>query len=296
MGYGSLGSGHGDDRGFGLGLRAIADLLQDCRSLMVARPCPLCQRPAPQHFCYDCQRQLAACQLAQPDGEWLPNSTASAPMLSPGSALASSPRLPPEPSPALSSESLACFAWGRYGEPVRRAIAALKYQGQPHLARPLGHGVGAAWQRCRPVGVGRGNPVPLVVPIPLHPRKLQQRGFNQAALLAQYFCQMTRLPYGGEALRRVKATAALFGLDAQGRSAQMVDAFAPDARLLRRWPQSRRSRPPILLFDDIYTTGTTARSAAQCLQAQGFQVLGIVVLARAGRSAPPDPVPESPSR
>lgn len=142
----------------------------------------------------------------------------------------------------------------------------MKYENQPQLARVLGSELGKAWQdsplsRKHPLGV---------VPIPLHGTKLKQRGYNQAQLLAESFCEVTGMPLSASGLKRVRQTEAQFGLSATERSANLADAFEVG---------KIKGRGGVLLLDDIYTTGATVRSAARVLQQQGISVVGILAIA-----------------
>lgn len=168
-------------------------------------------------------------------------------------------------------DSLPIFAWGVYGGALKQAIAALKYQNQPQLADPLGVWMGNAWNRAHPLLTPA-----IVVPIPMHISKQRERGFNQATLLARAFCQTTRLPLKVDGLERRRATEAQFKLSTGERQQNLKDAFCLGRGLLNQ----RRSQA-ILLLDDIYTTGATAQAAAAILRTHGFQVQGIVVLAKA---------------
>ena len=163
------------------------------------------------------------------------------------------------------------FAWGCYRGGLRRAIAAFKYENQPQLARPLAGWLADAWRlRAQP-------PAGTIVPIPLHASKYQERGFNQADLLAQHFCDRTQLPLQLHGLERHRATEAQFKLNSdRDREQNLTAAFRLGPGLKQR-PVTR-----VLLLDDIYTTGATVRSAAQTLRRHGISVAGVVVLARAG--------------
>jgi ComF family protein len=127
-------------------------------------------------------------------------------------------------------------------------------------------------------GTGNGHPFSkhfTVVPIPMHPAKQRQRGFNQAELLARYFCDRTRFSLEVNGLQRVRQTEAQFNLSVQQRQQNLDNAFSLGQKFLKRPPSA-----PVLLLDDIYTTGATALSAAQTLQQHGIQVQGIIVLAK----------------
>lgn len=202
-------------------------------------PCSLCQRLSGSIFCADCQRQLQACQLPLAQQIWQSQ--------------------PPS------------LAWGQYRDSLKRAIAALKYQHHPEVAQPLGQWLAQAWLQS----AAKPQTTRLtVVPIPIHPSKQKQRGYNQAELLARSFCQWTGLPLRPQGLQRTRATTAQFGLSAADRATNLVEAFRVGREL-------RTTTHPILLLDDIYTTGATVRSAIQTLQQAGLQVSGVVVVAKA---------------
>lgn len=171
---------------------------------------------------------------------------------------------------------LPVFAWGTYGGVLKRTLAALKYDHQPQLAQPLGDWLAQAWLRST---LATRKPL-IVVPIPMHRDKQKQRGFNQAERMARAFCQRTQLPLQPQALVRCRATEAQFGLSAADRIDNLSDAFALEPTF----------RPPVgsavLLLDDIYTTGATARSAAQVFRQHRISVYGIVAVAKTGSSDP----------
>lgn len=206
-------------------------------NLFSERNCPLCARPASQNFCIDCIRQVQGCQISQP---W-----------------------------SQSQQGSPVFAWGQYGGALKRAIAALKYESHPYLAQTLGQWMGQSWlQHDFPSNL-------LVVPIPMHREKLQQRGFNQAELLAEGFCQITRFSLERQALLRIRSTEAQFGLSAEQRAKNLAGAMQVSP--LWKGPQGR----PILLLDDIYTTGATVNAATQALQQRSLKVYGVIALAKA---------------
>lgn len=118
----------------------------------------------------------------------------------------------------------------------------------------------------------------VVVPIPIHPHKRQQRGFNQADLLAQHFSDHAGLPIALHGLARSRETIAQFNLSFQEREQNLVDAFCLGKSFLKQRPTV-----PVLLLDDIYTTGATARSVTQTLRQHGISVYGIAVVARSLR-------------
>ena len=217
----------------------IQKLKNGLLTLFLKSNCPLCDRPADVELCEYCQRQLLRCQLKNPSNFW--------------------------------QGELPVFVWGNYGGSLKRAIATLKYENKPQLARPLGHWLGQAWLKSSAATPAKKL---TVVPIPLHPTKLQQRGYNQAELIAQSFCEFADYKHQGLGLERVLATDAQFGLSVQQREQNVTNAFVIGKTFRRHLPAS-----PVLLVDDIYTTGATVRSAAQTLQKQGIRVYGVIAIA-----------------
>jgi ComF family protein len=212
--------------------------LKGLLNLFLQSHCPLCQRSTPGELCEYCQRHLRKCQLQDPN--------------------------------IRSQESLQVFIWGVYGGSLKRAIAALKYENQPQIARPLGRWLGEAWLLNSP----KRQQKFIVVPIPLHRSKQKQRGYNQAALLAQSFCETTGLKFKLNGLERVKQTQAQFGLSPLEREQNLAAAFIVGQELRDRHPDL-----PVLLMDDIYTTGATVAAAVQTLSKARITVAGIVALA-----------------
>lgn len=220
-------------------LTSIERLKNGLLALFLKPNCPLCDRPADAEFCTSCQRQLQRCQLTAPGDFW--------------------------------KGELPVLAWGNYGGVLKRAIAALKYDNQPQLARPLGHWLAQAWLQS-PVATPAKKLT--VVPIPLHPLKLKKRGYNQAELITQNFCDFTGYKHQPLGLERIRETEAQFGLSAQAREQNLANAFRMGNSLYKH-----PSNSPVLLIDDIYTTGATVRAAAQILQRQGIKVYGVAAIA-----------------
>jgi ComF family protein len=159
--------------------------------------------------------------------------------------------------------ALATYAWGIHRGALRRAIYCLKYEGQRRIGSVLGEWLGSRWVESQSTSLGSPGAY-TVVPIPLHAERLRQRGYNQAALISQAFCQRTGLRHWPEALVRVRATAAQHELNPLQRQHNLAGAFA-----LKQVPAT-----PVLLVDDIYTTGSTVQAAQQVLAAAGIRVAG----------------------
>ena len=114
-----------------------------------------------------------------------------------------------------------------------------------------------------------------VIPIPLHQKRLQERGFNQAELIAKSFCQLTSYRLQAKGLERMRDTQAMFGLNSLEREKNLRNAFRLGKDLQKHRPNSS-----VLLIDDIYTTGTTVTEAANLLRSQKISVLGVGAIAK----------------
>ncbi len=156
---------------------------------------------------------------------------------------------------------------------VRAALHALKYGGDRRLAVPLGTAAAARWRRA---GVG-GD---LVVPVPVHPSRERERGFDQAVLLAAVVAGQLGLPMR-PVLERRRRTVAQFGLDRAGRGVNVAGAFGlrgasaddPGA------PSPIRDRW-VILVDDVTTTGATLAACATALMAEGALAVSGLTVAR----------------
>jgi ComF family protein len=168
-------------------------------------------------------------------------------------------------------ESLAfdrCFAPLLYEYPVTTLILALKYQGALSHARVLG------LLLARHVGDLRvAGDVDRVVPMPLHPARLVERGFNQSHEIARFTAGGLGLELLPHALRRTRRTAPQVGLERTARRANVRAAFAADPAQVC----GRR----IALLDDVVTTASTVDSAAQALRAAGAARVDVWCVARA---------------
>jgi predicted amidophosphoribosyltransferase len=173
------------------------------------------------------------------------------------------------------TDEIPVLVWGLYGGSLKQAIAAMKYENYPQLAAPLGRWLAQAWlnslKNRRPKS---SRSKYAVVPIPMHPEKVKQRGFNQAELIAKSFCETTGYPLRSHGLARIRPTQAQFGLSREQRQQNLARALALGKDFHRRPPQY-----PVLLVDDIYTTGATCREAVKALQKHQIPVAGILAIA-----------------
>jgi ComF family protein len=158
-----------------------------------------------------------------------------------------------------------------FGGAVRSALHQLKYSGERRLAHPLGEAVARRWQR-----VGQGATV--IAPVPVHAERERQRGYDQAALIAEVAARSLGLPWL-RALERARATVAQFELGREDRSANVRGAFqVRNARGSRVSP--RMVGQWVLLVDDVVTTGATLAACAVALEEAGAVAVSAIVVAR----------------
>jgi ComF family protein len=113
----------------------------------------------------------------------------------------------------------------------------------------------------------------LILPVPLHPGRLRQRGFNQSLLLARYFGRKHSIPLDFTALQRSRPTPPQTQLSGSQRQTNVRGAFQ-----VRR-PEGV-SEKRILLIDDVFTTGATVRECAKVLLGAGAKQVDVLTLAR----------------
>jgi ComF family protein len=158
-----------------------------------------------------------------------------------------------------------------FQSPLREAVHQFKYQKTRRMAQPLG-ALLANHLSAHPLEVDA------LLPVPLHPDRLAERGFNQAEELASEVARILSLPLVTEGLVRVRVTEQQARLDARNRQENMRNAF--------QWRGT--SAPPrrILLVDDILTTGATLAGCAEALRSAGAGAVYGLALARSRRDLP----------
>jgi ComF family protein len=157
-----------------------------------------------------------------------------------------------------------------YGDVARRLVHQLKYHDRPHVTEVMA----SAMLRA---GVSLVADAPLLVPVPLHRWRLWRRQFNQAALLAATLSRLSGLQHDPMVLQRIKATKTQVGLSVAQRQDNVRGAF--------RVPEAVRGRiagREILLVDDVYTSGATAKAAARALLRSGASAVDVLTFARVG--------------
>ena len=113
----------------------------------------------------------------------------------------------------------------------------------------------------------------MIVPVPLHRLKREEREFNQAERMAVHLSSATGIPAAHRALARVQPTLTQTRLSRESRAANMQDAF-----VLARPPSLQQKR--VILVDDVFTTGATTSACAKVLRAAGAADVSVWTVAR----------------
>jgi predicted amidophosphoribosyltransferase len=159
-----------------------------------------------------------------------------------------------QPAVVENVNGVAVIAPYEYSFPLDVTIPAAKGRGMPSLFDPL---AGPMCDSLRAAGLGSYPQI--VVPVPLHPSKRRQRGYDQACYLAGLVASHLGLPVANRAIRRVKVTPPQKWADRNERLVALDEAFAPG----REGGLVRKKR--VLLVDDVVTTGATLAAAAYAL-------------------------------
>ena len=142
----------------------------------------------------------------------------------------------------------------------------LKYRGVLELAEPMSADMLRAYAQIQPTGAE------LVVPVPMHAKRLCRRGFNQSETLARKVAAGLGLPFE-EGIVRTRNTVQQARLAGEARRKNLKDAFRAESVV---------SGKRVLLVDDVYTTGETARECAKALRDAGARSVSFLTYAKGG--------------
>jgi len=232
--------------------KMLRPLLADLLALFFPRPCLACREPlvaGEAHLCTSCRTELPYTDYHL---------------------------LPPERNPLARRfwgklpvrHTLSYLRFQRHGR-VQQLLHQLKYQGQVGVGHALGQLYGAEL-----AAAGLGPEFELIVPVPLHRRKLARRGYNQAEAFATGLAAALPCPSAAHALRRTAHTASQTrkGRAERWQNVATVFEVADPAAVAGRH---------ILLVDDVLTTGATLEACGAALLAAGARAISIATIATA---------------
>jgi len=236
-----------------------------CGRALLDQDCHLCGRPPGPNanvrlLCQDCSTALPRiaspcprCAMPSPGG-----------MTSPGALCGQCLREPPHFDATRAALD--------YSFPVDGLIQQLKYGARLPLAALFGDLMADGMRQG-----GTGPAADLIVPLPLHPARLRERGFNQAGEIARRLSSLTAIPLRMDGIRRTVDTPPQAGLHIKQRRANIRGAFACDTPL---------AGLNVAVVDDVMTTGSTLDEFAKTLKAAGAARVENWVAARTVRQPP----------
>jgi ComF family protein len=164
-------------------------------------------------------------------------------------------------------------ALGAFEGSLQAAIHRWKYEGKTHLtsffAEWMAEGLNRYWEL---------HSLDLLIPVPLHPQRLRERGFNQALLLVKELSRRTDTPYLKTILKKRKPTLPQVNLTGVEREKGLRGAFHVTEK-------EELSGKSVLLVDDVYTTGATVNECSKVLVRGGAKKVNVLTLAHALRTS-----------
>ena len=159
-----------------------------------------------------------------------------------------------------------------YNDTSRDLILGFKHADKTHIVKSF-----APW--LKRAGADMLARADILIPVPLHYRRLVARRYNQAALIAQALGQDTDIPVLTGGLRRTRATVSQGRLNAKDRAKNVRRAFEVRPRL-----KTQITGKNLVLIDDVYTTGATVQECAKALLKAGASQVDVLTLARVVKS------------
>ncbi len=151
----------------------------------------------------------------------------------------------------------------RFEEPLRSLVHHFKYQNGLYLGAFLGQLIFNAWQK-------QPSYPQCLIPVPMHPKKLKSRGFNQTVILTRFLAKRMQLPYDLRSCQKTVNTTPQAELNGKKRSKNIQGAFT-----VKPLPYTH-----VALIDDLLTTGSTVNELAKLLKKSGVQQVDIWCCAR----------------
>jgi len=157
-------------------------------------------------------------------------------------------------------------SWAVFDSPIQDGLHAMKYRGNRAFGESL------AIQMANYIRSLNWE-VDMFIPVPLGKRRMQERGYNQIALVAQPLAYAVDVPYSSKALWKTRETRSQVGLNVSERQKNVHEAYQADAQAI--------GRKSILLMDDVATTGSTISACTDALLSAGAHAVYGLTIARA---------------
>ncbi len=171
------------------------------------------------------------------------------------------------------SNHIRCISICPYEGTARQAIRAFKYQDKQELASDLAQTLEAGLESLlKPVNQPDKRRGFVLIAVPLHQTKLEERGFNQSELITRELSKRTGIRCDTRALIRARATTPQYGLTKGERAINVSSAFKANHRVKGK---------NVILVDDVLTSGATAAACAQALLEAGAESVSVLTIARA---------------
>ena len=170
---------------------------------------------------------------------------------------------------ALHLNRAGAYLFYEKGHPIQQVIHWMKYRDEPEWGVYLGRQAALGWRDERFF-----DEIDVIIPVPLHPKRLRERGYNQSEYIARGISEITGLPIDTTHLTRTHNTPKQALQDGEGRKTNVAGAFAvnhPEQLYHRR----------ILVVDDLITTGETMRSCLQAMRAFRGATISVFALCKA---------------
>ena len=157
-------------------------------------------------------------------------------------------------------------SWAVFDSPIQDGLHTLKYRNNKGLGEPLAVQIAEYIRSLH-------WPIDLVIPVPLGKKRMQERGYNQVAMVAEPLSYALELDYAPRALWKARETRSQVGLNISQRQENVQDAYQADPQIVKR--------KVVLLMDDVATTGSTITSCTNALLGAGACDVYALTIARA---------------
>lgn len=160
-------------------------------------------------------------------------------------------------------QAAAAYCYYAKGSMVQGLVHEIKYKGKKELGTSFGKWYGAELKNTSPF-----SELDCIIPVPLHPKKLKRRGYNQSAFFAEGLSQVLKIPVLENGIKRQKDTETQTNKSRYSRWENVKDVFAVENK-------EQLAGKNVLIVDDIITTGATMEACIHALNAAGVKSVSV---------------------